>query len=149
MLYLDQRWGDSPPHVSGSDVLHRRCRRGTDSISFILAAARKGIGEGGSMDAGFGRGIMEGPENMRWQSSGVGRWELEEVGVMGLSTSSGTGVRLAVTLHLVDPSFASRFTRYLLDLSSADASTHNPSPITQHPSPSTEHPASPGLHFCS
>jgi hypothetical protein len=102
---------DWSPHTSGSDVPHRRYRGGkADGHLHIGCSARRWD----RMDSDAReRESMDGPEDTPYALAGrelelgIGGWELERHQCW--LAGRGTGVRLAVTLHSVDPAF-SRFT---------------------------------------
>jgi len=88
MLYLDQRWGDGPPHVNGRDWLHRRCRRRADGHFIYI-----GCGLGG--DDGMGRGKKGGAEGkaIGWKRVTGREWKAQRicVGSSGVGELGGRG----------------------------------------------------------
>lgn len=102
---------DWSPHMSGSDVPHRRCRGRADGhLIHIGCSARRwdrmdsDAREEREREYGWPRGYALAGRELEL---GIGGWELERHQCW--LAGRGTGVRLAVTLHSVDPAF-SRFT---------------------------------------
>jgi hypothetical protein len=110
ILYLDQRWVTGLH--SGSDVPHRRGRRRADGHLIYIGCSAKRWDrmdsdtreERGEREYGWPRGYALAGRELEL---GIGGWELERHQCW--QAGRGTGVRLAVTLHSVDPAF-SRFT---------------------------------------